>query len=353
MTMVIENQNRQYGGMSFDNVYHHNPPQFTDPWATAHTTSHSTPPVYATSMGNSANIAIPGKSEEVGRSAAMSMPYPNIPVSAPSMVPGNQYAATGYGPEVMAMQHDVPRTGFEQAPTYTTAPPMSSFAPPTYAPVSYAPIHPSQQTQDARRMSHTDARVGSSQAPPGAPTFGDALDASRGMVALSQDLTPRNIYGPRGGRGSTDSYGFPSTHSSASSISSGGNYPYYSASVGSVDSSVTDYSSSTSESYESRTLPRPTSLLAGSAPAGPQSMMSQFSSKMPSNTQKKHKCKVCDKRFTRPSSLQTHMYSHTGEKPFACDVAGCGRHFSVVSNLRRHKKVHKGEKDSGSPDEDE
>jgi uncharacterized Zn-finger protein len=111
-------------------------------------------------------------------------------------------------------------------------------------------------------------------------------------------------------------------------------------------------------------------------------MMSQFSSKMPSNTQKKHKCKVCDKRFTRPSSLQTHMYSHTGEKrkfhprrlangtsteraederiftntlftAFACDVEGCGRHFSVVSNLRRHKKVHKGEKDTGSPDEDE
>ncbi|KAJ6063273.1 hypothetical protein N7499_003888 [Penicillium canescens] len=74
---------------------------------------------------------------------------------------------------------------------------------------------------------------------------------------------------------------------------------------------------------------------------------------MPSNTQKKHKCKVCDKRFTRPSSLQTHMYSHTGEKPFACDVEGCGRHFSVVSNLRRHKKVHKGEKDAGSGDDDE
>lgn len=158
-----------------------------------------------------------------------------------------------------------------------------------------------------------DARVNSSAS---APTFGDALDASRGMVALSQDLTPRNIYGPgpRGARSSADSYGFPSTHSSASSISSGGNYPYYSASVGSVDSSVTDYSSTTSESYESRTLPRPTSLLAGSAPPGPQSMMSQFSSKLPSNTQKKHKCKVCDKRFTRPSSLQTHMYSHTGEK---------------------------------------
>jgi uncharacterized Zn-finger protein len=139
------------------------------------------------------------------------------------------------------------------------------------------------------------------------------------MVALSQDLTPRNVYGPRNSRGSAgDSYGFPGAHSSGSSMSSGANYPYYGTSVGSVDSSVTDYSSTTSESYEnglpSRTLPRPSSLLNASAPPGPQSMMSQFSSKMPSNAQKKHKCKVCDKRFTRPSSLQTHMYSHTGEK---------------------------------------
>ena len=156
------------------------------------------------------------------------------------------------------------------------------------------------------------------------------------MVALSQDLTPRNIYGPRGTRGSADSYGFPSTQSSASSISSGGNYPYYSASVGSVDSSVTDYSSTTSESYESRTLPRPTSLLAGSAPPGPQSMMSQFSSKMPSNTQKKHKCKVCDKRFTRPSSLQTHMYSHTGEKRefFSCLKANHSNHILTFGSIR-------------------
>ena len=29
---------------------------------------------------------------------------------------------------------------------------------------------------------------------------------------------------------------------------------------------------------------------------------------------KKYACKVCDKRFTRPSSLKTYMYSHTGEK---------------------------------------
>lgn len=171
---------------------------------------------------------------------------------------------------------------------------------------------------------------------------------------MSQNTTPRNIYGAQGrvGRGSGDSYGFPATHSTSSSISSSGNYTSYFS--GSVDSSVSDYSNAGSdiESVSSRTLPRPTGLLNGGIPPAPQSMMGQFSSKVSSSTQKKHKCKVCDKRFTRPSSLQTHMYSHTGEKPFSCEVEGCGRHFSVVSNLRRHRKVHKGEAHSETGSED-
>lgn len=177
------------------------------------------------------------------------------------------------------------------------------------------------------------------------PSFTDALDASRGMVALSQDLTtPRNLYDARSNRSSNDGYGFPSTHSSHSSISEGYQPSYYS---GSVASSVSDYgSNSDMESVNSRTLPRPSGLIGATQLPAPQSMMGQFNSKVSSTTQKKHKCKICDKRFTRPSSLQTHMYSHTGEKPYACEADGCGRHFSVVSNLRRHRKVHKGDRAS-------
>ncbi|CEG79358.1 Putative C2H2 conidiation transcription factor FlbC [Rhizopus microsporus] len=60
----------------------------------------------------------------------------------------------------------------------------------------------------------------------------------------------------------------------------------------------------------------------------------------PGSSSKRYVCHLCSKRFTRPSSLTTHIYSHTGEKPFKCPVGECGRQFSVVSNLRRHAKIH-------------
>ncbi|KAJ2418564.1 hypothetical protein IWW41_006306, partial [Coemansia sp. RSA 2522] len=56
--------------------------------------------------------------------------------------------------------------------------------------------------------------------------------------------------------------------------------------------------------------------------------------------ERKYECEHCKKRFSRPSSLTSHVYTHTGERPFACDHPGCTKRFSVLSNLRRHYKVH-------------
>ncbi|KAI9327522.1 hypothetical protein DFJ73DRAFT_610494, partial [Zopfochytrium polystomum] len=50
-------------------------------------------------------------------------------------------------------------------------------------------------------------------------------------------------------------------------------------------------------------------------------------------------CQYCSKRFSRPSSLTTHSYTHTGERPHVCTMPGCGRSFSVLSNLRRHLRI--------------
>ncbi|KAF9969080.1 hypothetical protein BGZ73_008736 [Actinomortierella ambigua] len=55
-------------------------------------------------------------------------------------------------------------------------------------------------------------------------------------------------------------------------------------------------------------------------------------------------CSYCQKRFSRPSSLRIHTYSHTGERPFKCTEKGCERQFSVQSNMRRHLRVHRMDK---------
>ncbi|PBK90349.1 hypothetical protein ARMGADRAFT_296456 [Armillaria gallica] len=55
---------------------------------------------------------------------------------------------------------------------------------------------------------------------------------------------------------------------------------------------------------------------------------------------RKYVCTVCNKRFSRPSSLRIHVNMHTGATPFRCPFPGCGRGFNVNSNMRRHYRNH-------------
>lgn len=328
---MVMDQGRPYGMGYENNMHNYMPaPNFTDPW------QHQ-----------------PSQHYSHMKPETRSMPYPHAtlpPTSAPM-------STTSYATQ------EIPRSSISYSDhpyssSHTSAPAYA----PQYSSMNYAQSLQHQQAQQQRKTSevyvigHRPVAAprltnssGSDTSRSANASFGE-LDASRGMLALSNqgltDLTPRNIYDVR--QRQQHDYAFPPTasgHSSISAASGRSDYPYYGSSVGSVADSSTDYSSAASDSgYDvSRHLPRPQGMMSAAAPLPASAMMTQFSSKMSGNTQKKHKCKICDKRFTRPSSLQTHMYSHTGEKPFACDVEGCGRNFSVVSNLRRHKKVHKGE----------
>lgn len=314
--MAIEARQRPQQSMHFlpqDSMA----PQFTNPWASqeqmndAATNLHALgKPTIRTSSpflnGNTAALA----SNNVRQLSSPPSSYPN-----PSgLLPNMNGAQTAFTTADMSMPSST-------APSPTTA--GANFVPSFTSPMDLS-VPPRSQYPD-RRLSQpamsSSLFLGADLLPkqrqasltdfPYRPRNefdfnSDALDSARGMVVMSQAPTSQR---PRG----DGSHSFPSSHSASSSISSSHSFPYYNG--GSVDSSATDYSDAGNFPGELRqpTLPRPNGYVNTGATV-PNQMMTTFSSKITSSTQKKHKCKVCDKRFTRPSSLQTHTYSHTGEK---------------------------------------
>lgn len=58
--------------------------------------------------------------------------------------------------------------------------------------------------------------------------------------------------------------------------------------------------------------------------------------------QKPFRCPICDRRFSQSSSVTTHMRTHSGERPYRCSA--CKKSFSDSSTLTKHLRIHSGEK---------
>src|SRR4051812_3614120 len=182
MTMV---DSRYYGGMGHNNMYSshshiQSSPHFSNPWHETHSTSTYPPP----------------PKSDMTRPSAISMSYPQMPISAP-MSSGSSYSNLGYGgSDLLSGIQDIPRSAYDNPYTTPTTSTSYTATASAYPQIGYAQSLHQQQQQQQQQRKGSDQYVAPIQMLPfttdnllrhdssraANASFGE-LDASRGMLA--------------------------------------------------------------------------------------------------------------------------------------------------------------------------